>query len=239
MMPRMTTERFIEKAVEVHGPKYDYSKTEYLETRKPVTVICPVHGEFSHVARSHLQGNGCKHCQDDSRRMSTEDWIVKATKTHGDRFDYSQAHYTGSHQFITIVCRLHGPFEQRAYMHLQDRGCRACAYLNHPGGYTYMLFEEDRKLANTQGAFYVVEYTFPDEAFIKIGITRHTAYTRHKSYWSKVKVLSERKMRLQDAFHHEQVLLHRPEMQEYRYTPSNLNAGVTECFTLEVKPLLF
>ena len=32
---------------EINGDKYDYSKVEYVTCKTPVTVICPVHGDFS------------------------------------------------------------------------------------------------------------------------------------------------------------------------------------------------
>ena len=237
---KATTESFIKNAREVHGDFFDYSKTIYITSRKPVTITCPIHGDFTHKASSHLYGNGCKHCADDKRRMTTADFITKEKETHGDHFDYSMSDYTSSHGKITIGCPLHGTFEQKAYRHIQGDGCRKCKYLNHPGGYTYNLFRENRKLARSTGIFYIVEYNFPGEQpFIKIGITMHNAYTRHKSHWNRVTILQETVMPLEEAFHHEQLLLHRPDIQEFRYEPRNLNAGVTECFTLGVKPFLF
>ena len=237
---KLTTEGFIKKAREVHGDFYDYNKTEYITSRKPLTITCPVHGDFTHKASSHLYGNGCKHCADDKRRMTTADFIEKAQKVHGDRFDYSMTDYHNAHGKLTVICKIHGEFQTKAYLHLQKRGCRKCKYLNHPGGYTYNLFRENRELARTTGIFYIVEYDFPGEQpFIKIGITRHDAYTRHKSHWNRVTILLEKVMPLEEAFHYEQLLLHRPDIQEFRYVPRNLKAGVTECFTLGIKPFLF
>lgn len=46
----------------VHGNKYDYSKSEYIDSYKKVTIICPEHGEFSQLALSHLRGIGCPKC---------------------------------------------------------------------------------------------------------------------------------------------------------------------------------
>lgn len=40
------TNKFIEKAREIHGNKYDYSKVKYLNNRTKVCIICPKHGEF-------------------------------------------------------------------------------------------------------------------------------------------------------------------------------------------------
>lgn len=58
----MTTQEFIEKAILVHGNEYDYSRTEYVVSRKKVIIICPEHGEFLQLPTSHLQGNGCPKC---------------------------------------------------------------------------------------------------------------------------------------------------------------------------------
>ena len=67
-MKRMTTEQFIDRAIAVHGDRYDYGRTEYVSSREAVVIDCPVHGEFQQRASSHLQGNGCPVCATDNRR---------------------------------------------------------------------------------------------------------------------------------------------------------------------------
>lgn len=59
---QLTTEKFIEKARLVHGHKYDYSKTNYINYRTKVCIICPEHGEFWQVPNNHLFGAGCPTC---------------------------------------------------------------------------------------------------------------------------------------------------------------------------------
>lgn len=237
----MDTQSFIDKARGVHGDTYLYERTVYTPVKYCTVIItCSTHGDFEQRAGMHLQGNGCKSCADAKRRMTTEGFIKKAKEVHGDRFDYSMTDYESSHEPVTIICAIHGKYEQKAYRHIQGDGCSKCKYLNHPGGYTYNLFKENRALARSMGIFYIVEYDFPGEIpFIKIGITMHSAYMRHKSHWKRVTILQETVMPLEEAFHHEQLLLHRPDIQEFRYTPRNLNTGVTECFILGVKPFLF
>lgn len=235
----LTQEQFLERAIAKHGTKYDYSKTIFTETRGKITIICPFHGEFRQKASNHLHKTGCPKCAHGRRRYTTEQFIEKARSVHGTRFDYSGTKYTRSHDRLTIICQIHGPFEQQAYLHLQGRGCRACKYLEHPGGYTYDLFREKSDLAQKLGIFYIAEYSFPHEKFIKIGITQYDAYTQLKSHWSNVEILAEYRMPLADAFHREQVLLHRKDLQEYRYMPRSLSSGITECFTLDAKSCLF
>jgi very-short-patch-repair endonuclease len=55
---------FIEKAKEVHGDKYDYSKVNYVNNNSKVCIVCPIHGEFSQSPHSHLQGSGCPCCKE-------------------------------------------------------------------------------------------------------------------------------------------------------------------------------
>lgn len=61
-MKRLTTEVFISRSKEVHGGKYDYSKTVYVNQKTKVCIICPIHGEFWQLPDSHMRGIGCKAC---------------------------------------------------------------------------------------------------------------------------------------------------------------------------------
>jgi hypothetical protein len=71
-MKRLTQEEFINRAIAIHGNKYDYSKVVYVNSTTDVCIICPIHGEFWQTPSGHLQGRGCKDCW--SERFS------KATK---------------------------------------------------------------------------------------------------------------------------------------------------------------
>src|SRR5690606_15727969 len=41
------TSTFIKKAKQIHHDLYDYSKVHYVDSSTPVTIVCPVHGDFS------------------------------------------------------------------------------------------------------------------------------------------------------------------------------------------------
>jgi hypothetical protein len=60
---RLSTEEFIERAVGVHGNKYDYSNVDYKTSKDKVCIICPEHGEFWIVPSNHLRGQGCQKCR--------------------------------------------------------------------------------------------------------------------------------------------------------------------------------
>ena len=60
-----TKENFIEKAKQVHGDKYDYSKVEYIDSKTKVCIICPEHGEFWQTPDGHInQKQGCPICKE-------------------------------------------------------------------------------------------------------------------------------------------------------------------------------
>lgn len=58
------TQEFIEKAKQVHGDKYDYSKVNYINAIfEKVCIICPEHGEFWQTPCNHLHGDRCPKCK--------------------------------------------------------------------------------------------------------------------------------------------------------------------------------
>ncbi len=130
-MPRLTTEEFISRARRVHGNKYDYALVEYSGTFTPVKIICREHGEFEQKPTKHLSGHGCKTCGTlagaNARRSNTEQFIAKAKRVHGDKYDYSLVSYERHALPVKIVCPAHGEFEQKPHHHLSGNGCRKCA----------------------------------------------------------------------------------------------------------------
>jgi very-short-patch-repair endonuclease len=71
-----SNEEWIEKAKEVHGDLYDYSKTDYANTKTQVTIICQDHKEFVQSPRVHLIGGGCPLCVNKTQTRVYE-WLLK------------------------------------------------------------------------------------------------------------------------------------------------------------------
>ena len=124
-MKKLTTEEFIEKAIKVHGNKYDYSKVEYVNCSTKVCILCPEHGEFWQTPSEHLSGYGCQYCGK-TKKMTTEEFILKAIRVHGKKYDYSKTNYINSKTKVCIICPEHGEFWQTPNMHLQGQGCKKC-----------------------------------------------------------------------------------------------------------------
>lgn len=131
---RDTTETFIEKAKIVHGNRYDYSKVEYVNSQTKVCIICPEHGEFWQSPCSHVAGRGCPICRWEKAKKSirivqgltTDKFIEKAKKVHGDKYDYSKVEYVNNDTPVCIICPEHGEFWQTPHHHLGGSGCQEC-----------------------------------------------------------------------------------------------------------------
>ena len=124
---KSNTKEFIEKAKEVHGDKYDYSKVEYINCHTNVCIICPEHGEFWQTPSTHLRGNGCSKCSGKAK-SNTEEFIKKAQLIHGNKYDYSETVYIAAAKKVKIICPLHGEFYVTGNNHLKGRGCPKCAW---------------------------------------------------------------------------------------------------------------
>jgi hypothetical protein len=122
---RKTTEQIIENFKKVHGDKYNYSKVNYKNTHEKVIIICPIHGEFEQSPHNHLIW-GCQICSG-VKKLTTEDFIKKSKEVHGDKYDYSLVDYKGAFEKVTIICPIHGKFEQIARNHFYgNHGCSMC-----------------------------------------------------------------------------------------------------------------
>ena len=60
--------------------------------------------------------------------MTTEEFIEKAKKVHGDKYDYSKVEYKTANDKVCIICPEHGEFWQRASNHLRGVSCPKCSH---------------------------------------------------------------------------------------------------------------
>jgi hypothetical protein len=70
----------------------------------------------------------CKNCFNNSRRASFEDFIEKARRVHGDRFNYDLVKYVNSNIKVKILCNeCNTIFLQKPGNHLSGKKCMVCA----------------------------------------------------------------------------------------------------------------
>ncbi|MDR2020905.1 MAG: DUF723 domain-containing protein [Treponema sp.] len=130
---RISFAEFVKRARKVHGKKYRYIESSYTNLSSPVTIVCPVHGEFSQNAEKHvMNGHGCHKCglesRKEKRRLSFAEFVKRARKIHGQKYRYDKASYIDAGHPMVITCDIHGRFLQKPSGHLNGCGCRTCGY---------------------------------------------------------------------------------------------------------------
>lgn len=144
-------ETFLEKAKQVHGDKYDYSRFEYINAKTPGIIVCPVdgHGEFLQKPDRHTRVGslGCPKCvcirkaenlkarvlddPDAFRKpwLTPEEYTTRFQERHGGTFSLSLSKYVGlTEGLVELKCDKHGSSEYspRALL-ISKYGCRHCA----------------------------------------------------------------------------------------------------------------
>ena len=79
------------------------------------------------------------------KKLTTDIFIKRAKKIHGDKYDYSKVKYIDSHSKVCIICPIHGEFWQMPYQHLSGNGCRKCQYITLKNKFLSNNFIEDAK----------------------------------------------------------------------------------------------
>jgi predicted nucleic-acid-binding Zn-ribbon protein len=141
-----TASKFIEqaKATKQHQnpdgtPKYTYDKVNYVNTKVPVIITCPIHGDWDTTTpHNHLQGSGCPKCgiEDIAKKnISTTSKFIeqaKAKKEHQNpdgtpKYNYDKVNYVHYKVPVIITCPIHDDFPLTPNKHLNGRGCKYCA----------------------------------------------------------------------------------------------------------------
>ena len=117
--------KFIEKSKIIFNNRYNYDNVSYIDMNTEVSINCPIHGEFKQKPKYHVKGHGCKTCKRIFDAANT--FVVKSNKVHNNKYDYRLSNYLGSKVETTIICPIHGKFEQRPNDHLSGHGCSKCS----------------------------------------------------------------------------------------------------------------
>ena len=126
IMKKLTTEEFIQKAKQIHGDKYDYSKVNYVNSKTKVEIICPEHGSFHQTPNRYLRNMTCRKCMNNGK-LTLGAFVEKSNSIHNFKYDYSFVKYKGNKTKVEIICPEHGSFWQTPSSHFKRRGCPICS----------------------------------------------------------------------------------------------------------------
>ena len=103
------TSKWIEKAKQIWGDRYDYSKVEYINSHTKVCIVCNKCGrEFWQMPYDHLHKKGCKYCKESKLEKSVRDFFknrnIEVLEQH--TFDWLKTD-NGTHQYLDFYIKEH------------------------------------------------------------------------------------------------------------------------------------
>ncbi len=123
---------FIKRSIFIHNNFYNYDKVNYINSKSPVLITCPNHGDFYQIPYNHLMGKGCKKCSVERNKLkstkSIDKFIDDSKNVHYDTFNYDKVKYVNDSTKVIITCLKHGDFEQTPNKHLLGQGCPFCKF---------------------------------------------------------------------------------------------------------------
>lgn len=230
---------------ELHGDRYNYDKVKYVGVRTPITVVCPIHGEFNTYFNAMMSGKGCESCSYISRSqkfiLNKEDVIERANIIHNNKYNYEDFVYVNSSTKSVINCPVHGAFHQTPNSHLSGRGCIKCQYekvselIKDRGCNT--SYSEWGKVAEKSKNFdsfkvYIAVCKDNNETFVKVGKTFTTVDDRFKSvpyeYTIYKLIVGDNSINISEIEHSIKMGL-----KKYRYKTTKSFNGMHECFSID------
>lgn len=96
MGKKLTKEQVAERIKVVHKNRYCYNDSIYLGYDTKMAILCNIHGIFYQTPNNHLQGKGCKECNNakpNNNKYTQKQIVDFFTEKHGDTYDYSYVNY--------------------------------------------------------------------------------------------------------------------------------------------------
>ena len=63
------------------------------------------------------------------KKLTTEEFLDKVLKVHGNKYDYSKVNYKLSREKVVIICSIHGDFKTTPNNLLNGAGCKKCGLI--------------------------------------------------------------------------------------------------------------
>lgn len=239
-------EMFLKEVYKIYGDKNDYTNTKVGDSRGKIDVECKQHGKFTISMQGHFSGQGCPKCSainySKVRRLSTEKFIERAKKVHGDSCDYTKTVYKTCNDKVVIKCKEHDIyFKVFPSNHIIGSKCKKCqsekirkALTGKEGTCGYTRTGYVKQANGRQAKVYLIKCFSEEEEFYKIGKTFLDINIRFKKAnlpysFESVNFIFGEAGYIYDL----EVELHKI-YREYKYKPKNRFGGYTECYKINL-----
>lgn len=157
---RYSYEEIVDRFRKIHGEKYDYSLVDFKSMHTKVKIICREHGIFEQSPNDHAKGCGCPNCGEFCRiakKIIPFSRVLKQFReVHGDRYNYREDTYISKKHKMTMICPIHGDFEQSVNNHLQGKGCPQCSISK--------LEQRVKIILESMNIDFIYQFRFSDDA---------------------------------------------------------------------------
>lgn len=131
-----TQTEIIELIDKIYDKKYDTSKVKYVNRSSKLTLICPIHGDFTKSATDLInKKTGCPICNNEHKReifsLGRTKFIEKSNDIFHGEYGYDHVDYINNSTKVKITCFKHGDFLCTPANHLKGRGCPICKSENN------------------------------------------------------------------------------------------------------------
>ena len=235
--------KFLDKAKSIHNNKYGYEKVVYISAKEPITIVCPIHGDFKQTPDSHLRGCGCTKCSNQktsermlgNKKVSVQKFIDRANSIHKNKYDYSKVVFQKTQEKIDIVCPQHGTFKLTVNKHLLGKECPKCTMHGRvQNGWNTSAWEKAGVSSKNFVAYsiYIIKCTKDEEQFYKIGKTFRSIGKRIKKIEEvgyTVELLEQIVGTASDISKKEKDM--HKQNRKAKYVPTVFFCGCQECYT--------
>lgn len=156
-MKKLTTEHWVQQAIEIHGDRFNYTNTVYSTAKTKLKIICSIHGEQEMLPHHHLRGTGCGICGKAQINISNGSQLTQAAfimrgRAISENLSFEKTVYKSKREEVVITCKIHGDYITKAEMILKGCGCPKCTVSKGE--------QEIEKWLISKGINYVIQKTF-------------------------------------------------------------------------------
>lgn len=164
---------------EKYGDLYLYDRFVFKSVLSNVVVGCKKHKEYFNInyttfRNTKIKNTLCPKCKSEEESLKEVfksnsknkriRFITKAIEVHNNFYDYSLVEYKDNRTAITIVCPIHGNFEQTPHDHLSKCGCYNCGLDKIKARFNKTNFGEFVTKANE---VHLCRYEYDETTFIR------------------------------------------------------------------------
>lgn len=134
---------FVKRSRDVHGDKYDYSKSVYKGNMEQIEIICPIHGSFWQKPIKHWLGQGCPKCNQSHLERNIELALSNINVEYKYQATKKDLNFLGMMSLDFYLPKYKIAIECQGIQHFEDNGMLKCENVIKRDRLKFKLCEEN------------------------------------------------------------------------------------------------